>query len=109
MDGARLQAFLVAVLSILQVAAHREQVEGQLAEEEQDFAALANALVVKDAEQYYRNMYFGGETKLTPLHSIPRVLQNAYLSFGRSLACLGRTVSTPAIVLVKHYSFKELL
>ena len=48
--------------------------EGQLAEEEQDFAALANALVVKDAEQYYRNMFFGGKTKMTPLQPIPPVL-----------------------------------
>ena len=60
--------------------------EGHLAEEEQDFAALANALVVKDAEQYYRNMYFGGETEATPLHSVPPDLWNTYLSFRRSLA-----------------------
>ena len=34
---------------------------GRPEEAEWDFAAQANAMVVKDAESYYRNMFFQGE------------------------------------------------
>ena len=33
---------------------------GKPEQQEWDFAAQANAMVVKDAESYYRNMYFKG-------------------------------------------------
>jgi hypothetical protein len=45
-----------------QVAQRRAQAKGRMEEEEWDFAALANAMVVKDAETYYRSMYFSGVT-----------------------------------------------
>lgn len=39
---------------------HRKESQGQLGEEEWVFAALENARVVKDAEHYYRAMFFRG-------------------------------------------------
>ena len=39
---------------LLQVGQHRPAVKGDLGKEEVDFAAAANAKVVKDAEEYYR-------------------------------------------------------
>jgi hypothetical protein len=41
-------------LHMLQVGQHRPAVKGDLGKEEVDFAAAANAKVVKDAEEYYR-------------------------------------------------------
>ena len=37
------------------------QTAGRPEEAEWDFAAQANAMVVKSAERYYRNMFFQGE------------------------------------------------
>ena len=37
-----------------------KQAAGKPEQREWDFAAQANAMVVKDAESYYRNMYFKG-------------------------------------------------
>lgn len=41
---------------VLQVGQHRPAVKGDLGKEEVDFAAAANAKVVKDAEEYYREL-----------------------------------------------------
>ena len=48
------------VLTLPQVAHREKKSQGQLDDEEWDFAALENARVVKDAEQYYRAMFFRG-------------------------------------------------
>ena len=41
------------------------QTAGRPEEAEWDFAAQANAMVVKSAERYYRNMFFQGERART--------------------------------------------
>ena len=43
-----------------QVRERTKQAPGKPEQREWDFAAQANAMVVKDAESYYRNMYFKG-------------------------------------------------
>jgi hypothetical protein len=48
---------LTSPLYLLQVGQHRPAVKGDLGKEEVDFAAAANAKVVKDAEEYYREEF----------------------------------------------------
>ncbi len=43
-----------------QAGERTKQAPGKPEQREWDFAAQANAMVVKDAESYYRNMYFKG-------------------------------------------------
>ena len=50
-----------AAHSMCQVRQRMPQTARRPEETEWDFAAQANAMVVKNAENYYRNMFFQGE------------------------------------------------
>ena len=82
-----------AVDFCLQAAAQRRQSSGQLEQEELDFAAIANARVVKGAEAYYRNLYFKGEATTTRIMEAVRHSPSAPL-ICRASKAMSATLAT---------------
>ena len=71
---------------VCQVRERMKQTHGKPEQREWDFAAQANAMVVKDAESYYRNMFFKGVLPLdTGICNVPSQTKHQ-LTSPRSMA-----------------------
>ena len=83
-----------------QAGERKHDISGKFSEEEASFAAVSNARVVKDAEEYYRSMFFAGDdAQALDGAPIPRTALNVYCTL---LPPQGASRRRPVLLCMPH-------